>query len=80
MAAGLLRPWLVIEAEEVSKKRYADTMDDLDESTYRLLGSRVSKLAGHDGGKSRFRERRANDRQDPNAPHQKTKRMRDRPD
>lgn len=76
----MLRSRLVIEAEEVSKKRYADTIDDLDESTYNLLGSRVSKLAMHNAGKNRSRERRGNDRQDQSAPHQKMKRMRDRPD
>ncbi|MGH8193327.1 MAG: hypothetical protein ACREQ8_02850 [Woeseiaceae bacterium] len=64
----------------MSKKRHADTIDELDESTYNLLGSRVSKLAIHKAGKNRFRERRANDGQDQNALPQKVKRMRDRPD
>lgn len=64
----------------MSKKRYVDNIDELDESTYSLLGSRVSKLAIDSGGKNRFRERRANDRQDYSAPSPKVKRMRDRPD
>lgn len=61
----------------MSKKRYVDAIDDMDDSTYELLGSRVSKLAGHDGGRSRFRERRANDRQE-YPPPAKARRFRDR--
>jgi len=57
----------------VSKKRYVDAIDDMDDSTLELLGSRVSKLAG--GGKNRLRERRPSDR-DYTAP--KSKRSRDR--
>lgn len=66
------------EAKEVSKKRYVDSIDEMDDSTYALLGSRVSKLAVDSGGKNRFRERRANDRQDHYAPSPKVKRTRDR--
>ena len=66
------------EAKEVSKKRYVDSIDEMDDSTYALLGSRVSKLAVDSGGKSRFRERRANDRQEHYAPSPKVKRTRDR--
>jgi hypothetical protein len=62
----------------VSKKRYVDSIDEMDDSTYSLLGSRVSKLAVEGGGKSRFRERRANDRGDYFAPAPKVKRMRER--
>lgn len=61
----------------MSKKRYVDAVDDMDDSTYELLGSRVSKLAVDNGSKNRFRERRANERQD-YAPSQKSKRSRDR--
>lgn len=66
------------EAKEVSKKRNVDSIDEMDDSTYSLLGSRVSRLAVDSGGKSRFRERRANDRQDQYAPSPKVKRSRDR--
>ncbi len=62
----------------MSKKRNVDSIDEMDDSTYSLLGSRVSKLAVDSGGKSRFRERRANDRQDQYAPSPKVKRNRDR--
>lgn len=62
----------------MSKKRNVDSIDEMDDSTYSLLGSRVSKLAVEGGGKSRFRERRANDRQDQYAPSPKVKRNRDR--
>jgi hypothetical protein len=50
----------------------------MDESTYELLGSKLSKLAGTARGKDRFRERRANDRHESFAPAAKVKRMRDR--
>lgn len=63
----------------MSKKRYVDSIDEMDDSTYSLLGSRVSKLAVEGSGKSRFRERRANDRNDYYAPSPKVKRMRERP-
>lgn len=59
----------------MSKKRYVDAIDDMDDSTYELLGSRVSKLATGGNGKSRFRERRPGDRES-QAP--KAKRSRDR--
>lgn len=57
----------------MSKKRYVDAIDEMDESTLELLGSRVSKLATG-GPKSRIRERRPSDRD--YTP--KTKRPRDR--
>lgn len=61
----------------MSKKRYVDAIDDMDDSMFELLGSRVSKLAVENGGKTRFRERRPNERQDsPSSP--KFKRPRDR--
>lgn len=62
----------------MSKKRYVDSIDEMDDSTYALLGSRVSKLAVDSGEKSRFRERRANDRQDQYAPSPKRTRTRER--
>ncbi len=62
----------------MSKKRYVDSIDEMDDSTYALLGSRASKLAVEGGGKSRFRERRANDRQEHYAPSPKLKRARER--
>ncbi|HEX7061634.1 MAG TPA: hypothetical protein VF200_06660 [Woeseiaceae bacterium] len=58
----------------MSKKRYVDAIDDMDDSTYELLGSRVSKLAAGNG-KSRFRERRAGERE---AQAPKAKRFRER--
>jgi hypothetical protein len=61
----------------VNKKRDLDNID-MDESTYELLGSKLSKLAGTARGKDRFRERRANDRHESFAPAAKVKRMRDR--
>ena len=61
----------------MNKKRDLDTMD-MDESTYELLGSKLSKLASTARDKDRFRERRANDRHDSFAPASKVKRMRDR--
>ena len=63
----------------MNKKRDLDNID-MDESTYELLGSKLSKLASTARGKDRFRERRANDRQDRYAPAAKVKRMRDRPE
>lgn len=63
----------------MSKKRNLDNID-VDESTYELLGSKLSKLATGNRGKDRFRERRANDRQDSYASAPKAKRMRDRPE
>jgi hypothetical protein len=63
----------------VNKKRDLDNID-MDESTYELLGSKLSKLASTGRGKDRFRERRANDRQESFAPAAKVKRMRDRPE
>ncbi len=62
----------------MSKKRYVDSIDDMDDSTYALLGSRASRLAAGGGGKSRFRERRATDRQEHYASSPKVKRQRDR--
>jgi hypothetical protein len=64
----------------VSKKRKLDNIEDIDESTYELLGSKLSKLATESHGKDRFRERRANDRQDNYASAPKVKRMRERPE
>jgi hypothetical protein len=63
---------------EVTKKHYVDEIEDLDESAYELLGNRFSRLAKDGNGKDRFRERRANDRQDYYAPVPKVKRARDR--
>ncbi|HEX5765235.1 MAG TPA: hypothetical protein VFY27_06685 [Woeseiaceae bacterium] len=63
----------------MNKKRDLDNID-MDESTYELLGSKLSKLAGTARGKERFRERRPNDRQESYAPAAKVKRMRDRPE
>jgi hypothetical protein len=63
----------------VNKKLDLDNID-MDESTYELLGSKLSKLAAANRGKDRFRERRASDRQDSNAPAARVKRMRDRPE
>jgi hypothetical protein len=67
------------EAKDVSKKRNLDNIEDMDESTYELLGSKVSKLATASRGKDRFRERRANDRQDGQGGASRIKRMRERP-
>jgi hypothetical protein len=64
----------------VSKKRYLDNIEDMDESTYELLGSKLTKIAGDSRSKDRFRERRAADRQDGYAPASKVKRTRARPD
>ena len=61
----------------MSKKRDLEGIEDIDESTYELLGSKVSKLATASRSKDRFRERRANDRYDGPAAAPKTKRMRD---
>lgn len=62
----------------MSKKRYVDDIEDIDDSTYSLLGSKVAKLAADHHGKDRFRERRANDRQDPYAPSSRVRRARER--
>ena len=48
----------------MSKKHYVDDIEDIDDSTYSLLGSKVAKLAADHHGKDRFRERRASDRYD----------------
>jgi hypothetical protein len=64
----------------VSKKRDLDSIEDMDESTYELLGSKVSKLATASRSKDRFRERRANDRYDGPTDVPKAKRMRDYPE
>jgi len=64
----------------VSKKRKLDNIEDMDESTYELLGSKLSKLATDSRAKDRFRERRANDRPESYAPAPKVKRMRARPE
>ena len=61
----------------MSKKHEMDDLEDLDDSAYELLGNRVSRLAKEGHGKDRFRERRANDRQD-YAPAPKVKRNRDK--
>jgi hypothetical protein len=63
----------------VSKKRELDSIEDMDESTYELLGSKLSKLAPASRSKDRFRERRANDRYDSAAAAPKAKRTRDHP-
>lgn len=62
----------------MSKKHYVDDIEDIDDSTYSLLGSKVAKLAAEHHGRDRFRERRANDRQDHYAPSPKVKRARER--
>jgi hypothetical protein len=64
----------------VSKKRNLDNIEDMDESTYELLGSKLSKLASTGRSKDRFRERRAGEGHDSYAPAPKVKRMRDRPE
>jgi hypothetical protein len=64
----------------VSKKRNLDNIEDMDESTYELLGSKLSKLASTSRSKDRFRERRAGDGSDSYAPASKVKRMRERPE
>jgi hypothetical protein len=64
----------------VSKKRDLDSIEDMDESTYELLGSKLSKLATASRSKDRFRERRANDRYESAAAASRTKRMRDDPE
>lgn len=63
----------------MSKKRNLDNIEDMDESTYELLGSKMSKLASPGRNKDRFRERRAGDGNDRYVPAAKVKRMRDRP-
>jgi hypothetical protein len=63
----------------VSKKRDLDNIEDMDESTYELLGSKLSKLATASRSKDRFRERRANDRYDSPVTAPRAKRMRERP-
>ena len=63
----------------MNKKRYLDNIEDMDESTYELLGSKLSKIATDSRSKDRFRERRAADRQGNYAPAAKVKRMRARP-
>lgn len=62
----------------MSKKHYVDDIEDIDDSTYSLLGSKVAKLAAELHGRDRFRERRATDRQDHYAPSSKVKRVRER--
>jgi hypothetical protein len=52
----------------------------MDESTYELLGSKLSKLASTSRSKDRFRERRAGDGSDGYAPASKVKRIRERPE
>jgi hypothetical protein len=64
----------------VSKKRDLDNIEDMDESTYELLGSKLSKLATASRSKDRFRERRANDRNDGAAAAPRAKRMRNYPE
>jgi hypothetical protein len=64
----------------VSKKRNLDNIEDMDESTYELLGSKVSKLASASRSKERFRERRANEGSDGYTPASKARRMRERPE
>ncbi|MEX2496780.1 MAG: hypothetical protein WD448_11865 [Woeseia sp.] len=63
----------------MSKKHYPDNIEDMDESTYELLGSKLSKLATESRSKNRFRERRAADRQDSYTTAPKVKRLRERP-
>ena len=63
----------------MSKKRDLENIEDMDESTYELLGSKLSKLATASRSKDRFRERRANDRND-GAAAAPRKRMRDHPE
>lgn len=64
----------------MSKKRDLENIEDMDESTYELLGSKLSKLATASRSKDRFRERRANDRYDAAAVAPRAKRMRDHPE
>ena len=64
----------------MSKKRDLDNIDDMDESTYELLGSKLAKLATASRSKDRFRERRANDRSDGAAASPRAKKMRDHPE
>jgi len=64
----------------VSKKRDLENIEDIDESTYELLGSKLSKLATASRSKDRFRERRANDRHDGAAAAARVKRTRDHPE
>lgn len=64
----------------MSKKRDLDNIEDMDESTYELLGSKLSKLATASRSKDRFRERRANDRNDGAAAAPRAKRMRNYPE
>ena len=64
----------------MSKKRNLDNIEDMDESTYELLGSKLSKLASASRSKERFRERRANEGNDGYAPASKARRMRERPE
>ena len=64
----------------MSKKRYVDDIEDLDDSTFSMLGSRLTRITREGIAKDRFRERRANDRQDYFASAPKVKRMRDRPE
>ena len=72
-------PALGAEAKDVSKKHYVDDIEDIDDSTYSLLGSKVAKLAADHHGKDRFRERRASDRYDRFAPEPRGRRIRERP-
>jgi hypothetical protein len=62
----------------VSKKRNLENIEDMDESTYELLGSKLSKLASTGRSKDRFRERRENEGSDGYAPASKARRMRER--
>jgi hypothetical protein len=64
----------------VSKKRDLENIEDIDESTYELLGSKLSKLATASRSKDRFRERRADDRYDGAAAAPRAKRTRDHPE
>ena len=64
----------------MSKKRDLENIEDIDESTYELLGSKLSKLATASRSKDRFRERRADDRYDAAAAAPRAKRTRDHPE
>ena len=61
------------------KRNLLDNIEDMDESTYELLGSKLSKLATDGRMKERIRERRAADQSDGYAPASRTRRLRERP-
>lgn len=60
------------------KRNLLDNLEDIDETTYELLGSKLSKLASDGRTRERIRERRASDHADGFAPAPKTRRPRER--